>query len=451
MATNIGSILAQSGATTGQLMGGGIASVGAGLGAGIGGMLTRRREERKNKGMMGGMLAAQQAASEGRFDPETMKSYMGSMQGLGVSSADIMKTLPALQTANQAGVLNNNQNQLVGLQQQMNEQANILLQSDDQSRKEAANYQINSLEEQMVNIAKETRGIDAATLVGAGDRARAGVTEAQLQQIETDAKISGAQQKLARASLEQFKFGTEGSTDREAWNAKAKQLEDAGYQKVVQVVRKQEQDIAIANQEFKKAMQANKVPTPAQIKEMEDLDIPVPKDALGQKQAWQAYLKEKQTKAIAAATSNLDPVKAEQAEGLIKWTMQGIAERGDFIDVFSDDIATVIEELTPEQHSEINSLVNGQARSAVGPIVEQWLRRNYPEPFEKSAKFRANKEKQAQAREQAIADVFAANPQLDPTDLVDIRLVNQKLDAAISTESSTETGIGTPFIPTSAL
>ncbi len=44
MATNIGSILAQSGATTGQLMGGGIADLGAGLSSGIGGMLTRRRE-----------------------------------------------------------------------------------------------------------------------------------------------------------------------------------------------------------------------------------------------------------------------------------------------------------------------------------------------------------------------------------------------------------------------
>ena len=415
--------------------------------------LMRQQEQRqqREKGMMGGMLAAQQAAAEGRFDPETMKSFMGSMQGLGVSSADIMERLPALQTANQAGVLNNNQNQLVGLQQQMNEQANILLQSDDQSRKEAANYQIDSLEEQMVNIAKETRGIDAATLVGAGDRARAGVTKAQLQQIETDAKISGAQQQLARASLEQLKFGTEGSTDREAWNAKAKQLEDAGYQKVVQVVRKQEQDIAIANQEFKDAIQANKVPTPAQIKEMEDADIPVPKDAFGQKQAWKAYAKERQTKAIAAATSSLDPVAASRAEGLVKWTMQGIAERGDFIDVFSDDIATVIEELTPEQHSEINSLVTGKAESDVGPIVEQWLRRNYPEPFEKSEKFRQNTQRQAQAREQAIADVFAANPQLDPTDPVDIRLVNQKLDESLSTERSTETGVGTPFIPTSAL
>ena len=395
--------------------------------------LMRQQEQRqqREKGMMGGMLAAQQAAAEGRFDPETMKSFMGSMQGLGMSSADIMEKLPALQATNQAGVLNNSQNQLVGLQQQLNEQAQILLESDDRSRKEAANYQIDSIEEQMVNIAKETRGIDAATLVGIGDKTRAGVAEAQLQQIETDAKIRGAQEQLAISTLGQLAYGTEGSETREAWNAQAAKLEKAGYRKAVQAVRKQEQDIAVAQQEFKDAMQANKVPTPAQIKEMEDKGIPVPEDALGQKQAWKAYLKEKQTKAIAAATSSLNPVSAAQAEGLVKWTMQGIAERGDFIDVFSDDIATVIEELTPEQHSEINSLVNGQAKSDVGPIVEQWLRRNYPEPFEKSEKFRQNKQQQAAAREQAIADVFSANPQLDPTNPVDVRLVNQKLDASI--------------------
>ena len=415
--------------------------------------LMRQQEQRqqREKGMMGGLLAAQQAAAEGRFDSETMKSYIGSMRGLGVSSEDIMKQLSALQTANQAGVLNNNQNQLVGLQQQLNEQANILLQSDDQSRKEAANFQIDSLEEQMVNLAKETRGIDAATFVGAGDRARAGVTEAQLKQIETDAQIRGAQEQLAISTLGQLAYGTEGSEARKAWNAQAAKLEQAGYRKAVQTVRKQEQDIAVANQEFKDAMQANKVPTPAQIKEMKDENIPVPEDALGQKQAWKAYLKEKQTKAIAAATSYLDPVSAARAEGLVKWTMQSIAERGDFIDVGFDDIATVIEELTPEQHSEINSLVTGKAESDVGPIVEQWLRRNYPEPFEKSEKFRQNKQRQAAAREKALSEVFAANKQLNPNDPADVRMANQQLDAAISTERSTEAGIGTPFIPASAL
>lgn len=47
MAINIGGMLAQSGATTGQLMGGGIASLGTKLGTGLGGMLTRRQEKRR--------------------------------------------------------------------------------------------------------------------------------------------------------------------------------------------------------------------------------------------------------------------------------------------------------------------------------------------------------------------------------------------------------------------
>ena len=390
-------------------------------------MLMRQEEQRKQreKGMMGGMLAAQQAAADGRFDPETMKAYMGSMQGLGVPTQDIMKTLPALQQANQAGVVNNKQNQLVGLQQQLNEQAQILLESDDLSRKEAANFQIDFIEEQMVNIGKETRGIDAGTFVGVADKTRAGVTKAQLDQIERDAQIRGAKEKLAMSSLQQLRFGTED------WNVEAARLEQLGFRKAVQMVRQSEQAIQIANQDYQEAMQKSKAVTPAQLKEMKDKGIPVPEDVLGQRQAWKAYSTEKRTKAIEAALRYLEPTPAARAEGLVKWTLQGIAERGDFIDVFSDDITSVIEDLTPEQHSEINSLVTGQAETDVGPIVEQWLRRNYPAPFERSEKFRQNKQRQAAAREQAIADVFAANDDLDPNDPVDVRLVNQKLDASI--------------------
>lgn len=49
MAINIGGMLAQSGATTGQLMGGGIANLGTRLGTGLGGMLTRRREREQKE------------------------------------------------------------------------------------------------------------------------------------------------------------------------------------------------------------------------------------------------------------------------------------------------------------------------------------------------------------------------------------------------------------------
>ena len=408
-------------------------------------IFNEQERKRREKGMMGGMLAAQQAAAEGRFDAETMQSYIGSLQGLNVPTKDIMKTLPILQQTQQAGVLNNKQNQLVGLQQQLNEQASILLESDDISRKEAANFYIDTLEDQMVEIAKDTRGIDAAKFVGVGDETRAAVTKTQLAQIETNSKIEGARQQMAISALERLEFGTE------AWNAKAAQLEQAGFRKAVQTVRQAQQRIQVADKQFAEDMANFKNPTPTQIKEMEKAGLTVPPDVLGQRTVWRGYLKSKREKEVAAATAYLDPVTSARAEGLVRWTMQGIAEKGDFIDIFYDDINTVIENLTPEQLSEINSLVTGRSEAEVAPIVEQWLRRNYPKPFERSEKFVQNQQREATARKNALAEVFAANPQLDPNDPVDVRLATQKLDESLSTERSTETGVGTPFIPASAL
>jgi len=383
--------------------------------------LMRQQEQRqqREKGMMGGMLAAQQAAAEGRFDPETMKSFMGSMQGLGVSSADIMETLPALQTANQAGVLNNNQNQLVGLQQQMNEQANILLQSDDQSRIEAANYQIESIEEQMVNLAKQTRGIDAATLVGAGDKAKSSVVAAQLKQIEINAKISGAKQKLARASLEQLKFGTEGSEDRKTWDAKAKELVDAGYQTVVQDVRKKEQEIELANETHKNNMADIKAPSEAQLQEMEKEGLQIPKDRLQQRQLWRTFSETNRQKKVDKATAYLDPIKADQAEGLVSYYMNRIAASGDYFDITSDDITEVIENLNDEQKAEVADLVVGKTTEQVGLVVEKWLKENYPGPFAKSAAYADRVEADRNRENAAVLLILEANPQLDPNDPTD--------------------------------
>lgn len=72
---------------------------------GAGSFPRRQREaeekQRQDKGQMGGILAAQQAASEGRFDPETQKAFMGSMQGLGMSPEDILKNVNTFQSINQ--------------------------------------------------------------------------------------------------------------------------------------------------------------------------------------------------------------------------------------------------------------------------------------------------------------------------------------------------------------
>jgi hypothetical protein len=67
MATNIGSILAQSGATAGQLMGGGIANLGAGLSSGIGGMLTNRRKAEEE-------AEAQQLLQQYSNDPAQLRA-----------------------------------------------------------------------------------------------------------------------------------------------------------------------------------------------------------------------------------------------------------------------------------------------------------------------------------------------------------------------------------------
>lgn len=98
----IASMLAQSGTNIGQQIGAPVAS----LGQGVGGMLTKRREEQKqqerDKGVLGGSMAVQQAAQQGQLSPEMLRSYSGSMQGLGMSPEDIMKKVKELQDINAA-------------------------------------------------------------------------------------------------------------------------------------------------------------------------------------------------------------------------------------------------------------------------------------------------------------------------------------------------------------
>ncbi len=110
------------------------------------------KKKRQDKGQMGGILAAQQAASEGRFDPETQKAFMGSMEGLGMSSENLLRILPSLQTANQAGIEKNNQKKLVGYQQEIQKQIKILTETDEPSRAEAASFYIDDLENKMVEL-----------------------------------------------------------------------------------------------------------------------------------------------------------------------------------------------------------------------------------------------------------------------------------------------------------
>jgi len=105
MAIDIGGMLARSGTTSGQLIGGGIARLGAGLGAGLGGMLTRRKEREAQKGILGGTLALQNMAEAGEITPEILKAYSGSMQALGADPEDILRTASEAR-ATSKGVIN---------------------------------------------------------------------------------------------------------------------------------------------------------------------------------------------------------------------------------------------------------------------------------------------------------------------------------------------------------
>tara|TARA_B100002019_G_scaffold293345_1_gene320302 strand:- start:3250 stop:4320 length:1071 start_codon:yes stop_codon:yes gene_type:complete len=107
MAIDIGGMLARSGATTGQLMGQGLANLGTGISAGVGGMLTRRREREqrlKEKGIFGGTRAVQQAAQSGQLTQEMLNSYIGSMEGLGVPYDKLLGQINSLQETNAAAM-----------------------------------------------------------------------------------------------------------------------------------------------------------------------------------------------------------------------------------------------------------------------------------------------------------------------------------------------------------
>jgi len=80
MAINIGGMLAQSGATTGQLMGQGIANLGTGLGTGLGGMLTRRKKSREAEQL-------QQLLTANQTDPLALERIAQSYDATGKTEA----------------------------------------------------------------------------------------------------------------------------------------------------------------------------------------------------------------------------------------------------------------------------------------------------------------------------------------------------------------------------
>jgi hypothetical protein len=311
------------------------------------------------------------------------------------------------------------------------------------SQTEAIKAEMEQLEDAMVAVSRQTGQANMAQFMGEADRREAAVRQAEYEAINTQATVLGNKIKLGKASLQQYPYGSA------EYKEQVKLLQQQGLQQSVDLAEKEHLELETARAKHTESI--GRAPTDSEIKEMQQNGVTVPDDPLGQKVAWRSYSKNRLEKEVAAATSGLDPVTSARAEGVVSFVLNRIAAKGDYVDIFSDDIASVVESLTDEQKNEIADLITGKPENEVAVLVEAWLRENYPEPFAKSEKFAEQRDARRSAKTTALKLVFDANPDLDPNDPVDIRLAEQALKEQSSTELNVETGVGTPFIPASAL
>jgi hypothetical protein len=337
-----------------------------------------------------------------RMTPVEQADYM-------LSKAKTPDQILAAQTAKRTAVQTAGQESLAALQQRMADAQRRMSEFSalgNQSRVEAIKAEMESLEEAMVAVSRQTGQSNMTQFIGEADRQEAAVRQAEYDAVNNEATILGNRLKLAKASLEQYAYGSD------EYKAQAKKLEEQGFQRAVDMVEQEHLELETSRAEHIERI--GRQPTAKEIQEMEANGIEVPKDALGQKVAWRSYSKSKLEKEIAAATSGLDPVKSTRAEGVVSFVMNRIAAEGDYVDIFSDDITSVIEDLTDEQKSEIADLVTDKPENEASVLVEAWLRENYPEPFAKSEAFAARREAERAKEEEAVRLILEANPDLDP-------------------------------------
>jgi len=279
------------------------------------------------------------------------------------------------------------------------------------SQTEAIKAEMQQLEDAMVSVARQTGQANMAQFMGEADRREASVRQAEYDAIEKQATVLGNKVKLGKASLQQYAYGSD------EYKNQVKLLQRQGLQQSVDLAEKEHLQLEEAR--AKHAESIGRAPTDAEIKEMEQAGVTVPDDALGQKVTWRSYSKGRLEKEVAAATSGLDPVTSARAEGVVSFVLNRIASKGDYVDITSDDISSVIEDLTDEQKNEIADLITGKPENEASVLVEAWLRENYPEPFAKSEEFAARQEAERAKEEEAVRLIFEANPELDPNDPVD--------------------------------
>lgn len=279
------------------------------------------------------------------------------------------------------------------------------------SQTEAIKAEMEQLEDAMVAVSRQTGQANMAQFMGEADRREAAVRQAEYEAINTQATVLGNKIKLGKASLQQYPYGSA------EYKEQVKLLQQQGLQQSVDLAEKEHLELETARAKHTESI--GRAPTDSEIKEMQQNGVTVPDDPLGQKVAWRSYSKNRLEKEVAAATSGLDPVTSARAEGVVSFVLNRIAAKGDYVDIFSDDIASVVESLTDEQKNEIADLITGKPENEVAVLVEAWLRENYPEPFAKSEAYTKRIEAERDKENEAVRLIFEANPDLDPNDPYD--------------------------------
>ena len=87
----------------------------AAQGLGMTPMLMRQEKEkaRREQGILGGSMAVQQAAQQGQLSTEMLRSYAGSMQGLGVAPEKILQQINELQKLNASAAQQSKTNKFI--------------------------------------------------------------------------------------------------------------------------------------------------------------------------------------------------------------------------------------------------------------------------------------------------------------------------------------------------
>lgn len=383
-------------------------NVGRAVGAAPGMLATRRREEQETEKLkaMSSVERADYMMSQAKT-PEQ------------IATAESAKTT-ALQGAGQES-LSVLQVRMADAQRRMSEFSRM----GETSRVEAAKAEMQSLEDAMVAISQQTRQADMSRFVGEADRQESIVKEQEFQSLQQKAIALSNKEKLGVASLERFAHGSP------EWNAEAERLKKAGAHGAVKEATKRNNQRKTARLQLEEEMLKKGPLTPAEEKELTDRDITIPSDPRAARSVYKTFKKKQVEAQVDSALRPYEPLTKYQAESVVSYTLRELSKKYDYVDIFTDDVEAVISDLSDEQRTEIVGLVTGKSEAEAVLVVEQWIRQNYPDVFERSEKVVQRRESKQARRNEALQEVFNANPDLDPNDPVDRRLAEESLDSAV--------------------